>query len=386
MEFKVKFSESISEQQALKWKFFPKAGSRTIEADRWCGKLPNIIIENEASLDIRKRFLAGSNQRFPDGFYILDDVITFDNWGIVTDSEKKFSPNFLPGFGWNDDHVQHLCEKGFFAKTDDHDVYKVTYGIEKSSDLSGLSCLLTFPGALTFGHWILDIVPRVLALPYALRREVDHFLLPSPFAPWMNMFIQALGIERHQITFLDKRTLYKCEKLVVPLVPTQAPFGLPSKLAVKSATELLSGITNSWSLLANSEEYDICVMTHTPLTSSPGRLLSNLEILGSFLKSKGYSFIEVNPMVDGFVRTVNALSGSQICVGQDSSALHNLAFSHNNLIVIETEKRRNLLHAAIQTATDQKICHIDAILEDGCWVLGDNQLDEIARAVTSVFA
>lgn len=329
----------------------------------------NFAAAGELNHIIESTFRRHADIPYKDGAFILHGAQVFDNWGLIRLKETSQSPLFVTGFGWNREHTGHLENKGFLAKSDDAAGYNLNYELKLAERLAGRTCLLSFPGALTYGHWFFDVVGRYFSIPADLRANIDHFLLPSPWQNWMDRFLLVMGIPMRKILHLDKHNLYECDELIVPTVPSQAPGGVVSRGVMDIILQRFSRPFDFWCREFEPVLSDVVLLKHTPMTSDASRLLANLDELETTLRDAGLNTLAIDPVKMPLGATLRAIQGTKTVIGQDSSALHNLVCVPRNLIVIESEPRRNMLHTCIQVAGNRKICTLSASNQEGAWKL-----------------
>ena len=126
------------------------------------------------------------------------------------------------------------------------------------------------------------------------------------------------------------------------------------------------------------------MIKHTNQTSEANRVLKDIDRIVEYLRTSGMRVSIINPLNGTLANTLNQISRAQICIGQDSSALHNLFFVHRDLIVIQTEKRQNSLHTALQISSNKFINTFNALQGDIGWYLDNKTLDQIANTCLSM--
>lgn len=320
-----------------------------------------------------------SSRNFRSGVYHLYNQKVFDNWGLVLSQAEGSLLNGSDGFGWPKGAFEFMARKGLLQLVDD------SGGVLRFPDLvfdrtSRAAALLTFPGALTYGHWIVDIWGRIEILKRSgLFWKIEHFILPAPHRDWMNRFLKLFEIDESRVFLVDKVNGVFCEELFVPTVPTQSPGGIiPPELA-RSIFRPTASFINSWTLCPRDADRAPLFIIHKHLTSSRRRLLANADQVAQAVIEIGGRVID--PLEVEIGELLAEIRRASVVIGQDSSALHNLAFVGRDLIVIETEPRANLLHFCIQDALQNRITYVGARWIDEGWVV---ELDEIKRMLLSI--
>lgn len=347
-------------------------------------RLQNLSILKDALNDkILKRYISYQQAAIgSSGTYHFQNKTVFDNWGLVYCPAAKSFLNVSDGFGWPPNAFDFLKTKGFLKQSEDGGSYRIEYPDLQTSALSGISVLLTFPGALTFGHWIVDIWGRIEILKRSGRfYEVDHFIFPAPISPWMRNFFDLFEIEASRIKTVDKTSGYDCEELLVPTVPSQLKGGILPRDLSSLQFSSRARFMKSWFPRQRSEGVSPLFLTHRHLTSNKSRILANAKDVASLTLKYGGSVLD--PVGAPIGDVIAAIRNASIVIGQDSSALHNNAFVGKDVLIIETEPRNNLLHLSIQDALNARFAYIPSEPREMGWFLDTDRLeavlDRIAR-------
>jgi hypothetical protein len=227
------------------------------------------------------------------GFFRLQNQVVFDNWGIVYSEFEGGIVNGTNGFGWPQDAYKFLRSKGYLKANASSNIEFLDYPGLKTDILKGSSALLTFPGALTYGHWIVDIWGRVEILKRSGEfHRIDHFIFPAPLSGWMKKFIVFFEIDSDRVRCVDKINGYLCEELIVPTVPSQSSGGvLPYDLAV-SQFRPRSSFLSDWFPSSKVKKARPLFLKHRHLTSSKSRSLANADEIAQVVKKHGGRVID----------------------------------------------------------------------------------------------
>lgn len=327
----------------------------------------------------RKYLRYRASDRFRSGIYHLQDQTVFDNWGLVHSKADGSLLNDSDGFGWPKGAFEYMAKKGYLTiEAGGQGSFNFPkLKIERTSDAAAL---LTFPGALTYGHWIVDIWGRVEILKRSgLFWRIEHFILPAPQTEWMRRFLKFLEIDQGRVLLVDKANGLSCRNLFVPTVPTQSVGGLiPPRLA-RSQFAPKAAFFNEWLSGKSERKPAPLFITHRHLTSSRSRVLANADRVAKVVEELGGAVID--PLSVRIGDLLSAIRGASVVIGQDSSALHNLAFVGRDLFVIETEPRSNMLHFCIQDALGQRISYLSANMTEEGWVM---DVEEVRRVLSSL--
>lgn len=309
------------------------------------------------------------------GAFFLDNVIVSDHWGLVRSPMRNGIFNLTPGFGWMPDHLAHLISKGHVSEATKGN-YLIHHDDAPKVTLNGLSALLSFPGALTFGHWIVDIWGRVEILKrLGVFHDFDHFLVPAPISEWMRSFFAFFEIDANLIQPLSREKNYCCENLVIPTVPSQSSGGIIPASIFGNQFRLRSDYISRWLPKGHDEWSGPLFLRHTPLTSDKNRALANALDAEAVILSNGGRVVD--PVNIPIGELLQLIKQSSIVVGQDSSALHNIALVGKDLIVIETVTRRNMLHVSLQDIANKRVAYLTSKNEQGLWKIDQGHLSNI---------
>lgn len=302
-------------------------------------------------------------------------------WGLLVAHKSGLAVNSIYGFGWSAEHFDHLVgEDALTPRPPSGYALNRAFKIER---LAGTTAMLSFPGALIFGHWVIDIAGR-LELLNALTdmNLIDHFLLPK-VAGWMRPFLVAYGVLPDRIIELNSDTIYDLEDAVVPTGLTHQPGGgLPVAFS-RLVFRRLAAVCREWGKLPSSQTSPpnrLVMIEHTPMTSEPSRAIENVGAVGDLVKGLGGKCI--NPIGMPLGELASALHGAQLVIGEDSSALHNIVFAPADLLVLESE-RQNLLHAGVQEACNKRVAFLAAQKAGAAWRLDIDALTAMLRTILS---
>lgn len=291
-----------------------------------------------------------------------------EEWGLAV-APSGLAVTGMHGFGWNFRHFGVLAGSSA-TTTKDQASFSLPVRDRKTVALEGTAAMLSFPGALTYGHWIVDVAGRMEILNALVDMNlIEHFLLPR-VASWMRPFLVAYGIRPDRIVELDAGTIYEVPKLLVPTTLSHQPGGtLPIRLA-RVVFRRLAAINRQWGKTTGRKkraETPLVFLAHTRQTSGAGREIANLDQLLALVKEKKGKVVD--PLQMSLADLAAELSGARLVVAQDSSVLHNIIFAPADILLIETERRHNLLHPSIQEAIGRRLAYFPCGKSDQGWHL-----------------
>ncbi|HLY44617.1 MAG TPA: glycosyltransferase 61 family protein [Stellaceae bacterium] len=343
---------------------------------------PDLVFADidEYNRELAKRYVGFRSQRSAFlGWYELRDVAVADHWGIVYDPESRVTPVLLPGFGWQREHLEYAANKGNITIEENlpanvavGPVIRSHVGPTEIIETEPLY-LLSWPGALTFGHWITDVIGRIeLSRRHAGERPC-RYLSAGPFHPWMQRFFGLYGITQDRLLLLDKSVTYRCSELIVPTIMCHMSGGTLPVEFLKPVFAAHRGAIAPWLPAKNPQ--DVVFLRHTRMTSAADRELTNIAELTALIEGMGG--VVIDPLKTPPGEVVSAIDGARVVVGQDSSALHNVAFAKPvGLLVIESQPRVNLLHASLQEITGGRISYFRAGQSEHGWTVDVARLAE----------
>ena len=271
----------------------------------------------------------------PAGVYRLRDVIVSGQWGLVTDAAETRVYNFLAGFGWSPQHVEHALTDAPLPEMERDDGPPVES-----------ATLLSFPGALTFGHWLVDIVLR-LELDRMSGEAQGRYVVPGPVMPWMLPILEANGVSLEQLLPIGRTQAVRFKELRVPTI-TGHDGVINQRFAPKTFERARK------TLLARVPEAprrQILFPIHTTQSSvnSPRNLVNRDDLIAALERS--FDVQVIDPLSLTVSEQILAFASADLVIGEDSSALHNVVWAdHADLVVVSPPYRNNFFHAGIQQA------------------------------------
>jgi hypothetical protein len=264
---------------------------------------------------------------------IFENVDVIDGWGLaVRDGEVLISGQ--PDFGWSEDHISQVMRK--------IDLSCLTQLPKLDAGSRPYLALLSFPGAYTYGHWFIDILPRIETVLETYPKNEVRFILPGPLPAWARPFLDVYGLSPADIIEIDQGERLHAPKLIIPGLRRISDYLSPTPHGSAFGRIRAYGHAQA---LGQSDLGPYLLVEHEAQTSIGQRAtLDNFEALKQALAPHG--FRPIKPASMTFNEQIAAFSEAKIIIGEDSSALHNIIFSTNaNVFVICG--RKNLLHLSI---------------------------------------
>lgn len=230
--------------------------------------------------------------------------------------------------------------------------------------------IMSCPGHDIYGHWLIDILPRLTSLrhPSIDRLPILLNLVPT----WAGFFLEALDIDPGRV----RRHPGRFFSLEQALLPTMCKTG--SALAPRLLRE-------AWDLV-------LAHYQRNPLPGPPSpkiflsrsrwglrmRDFADRDTIDQHMIRRGYRV--VHPQDLAVREQIALMQGARIVVGEDGSALHNVAFCRPGaaLGVLSTPERDNLYHFSICQIRGHKVgyCPVaDGLSDDAAATVLDDFLD-----------
>jgi len=171
--------------------------------------------------------------------------------------------------------------------------------------------LLSQGGEAVWGHWLLDIWPRLVM---ALRAPVRaRFILDADVAPWVEEMLRSANIGPDRILWQAKGE----ETLLV------RDLYLPSFLRWRSAVSSWANL--AWGLFPAASGVFPARLYISRTGTGAGSSLTNHAAVEALAERRGYTVVHPETLALG--RQVALFAGATHVVGEAGSALHNTVFS-----------------------------------------------------------
>ncbi|HQT67682.1 MAG TPA: glycosyltransferase 61 family protein [Acetobacteraceae bacterium] len=219
---------------------------------------------------------------------------------------------------------QELYQEGRSDKADlrlnacfnDHKI-----GARHYIDITDDCVLIATNGHATFGHWLIDFLPKIYLLARCgIALDRVKFLLPSDVGAWARDLLYIVGIEPNQIIDYDQNTTTpRCRNLIVPTLLRMS--GRASPL-LSDASRLLNSLVTS---RLNYSVGEIPKRIYLARGQEHAwRKIENYEILEQTLVKE--KFVLVRPETLSIANQIAMMRSADMIVGQHGSALHSTIF------------------------------------------------------------
>lgn len=234
--------------------------------------------------------------------------------------------------------------------------------------------IMSAPGQEIYGHWLLDILPRLHVLSLS-----DHFDKPIYFnhvPEWSWIFLNSFGIDRRRIRPHPSR-FFKPRRAIVP---TSSKSGY--RLGVEAMKKAWARVERPGRVELPSDCIGEKVFLSRRGWAGARSSFDNISDLEDLAESRGYKI--VRPEKLSVVQQIRVMQNARFVMGEDGSALHNVIFSEPGLRlgVLSLPERANLWHLSI--------CHVMGHRAAYCYgqsdqsIIGLQKLDDFIDVLESV--
>lgn len=297
------------------------------------------------------------------GYYELKDIVILGAPGLILDPCRKVIW-FGKALGWSLERLKSCLISQFGIESignsevfiDEKKLLPIKFG--NSIDAGEL---ISAPGYAVYGHWLLDVIPRLYCVRHCENITGIPLLAPKPL-PWANDFIQAMGYRLE-----DFHQLIAGQSLFVRTLKVHAlarsGFVLDRDLSTNAWSMLIKGLMEKSTETKLSYAYNCRIFVSRSLWLKK-RWLRNSEMIHAFLTANGYSI--VCPEKYSLTEQMRIFSAAETVIGEDGSGLHNIIYSSqpNGRLGVINMGRTNLWHAGISLAKGWSLAYADATPAD----------------------
>jgi hypothetical protein len=286
----------------------------------------------------------------PQGFLELRDALVVGHWSLVLDRHSGLCLTG-PAFNWWDQQVRAYLEGTLPADwglrfSEDGREFSFELPADTPEETQPL-LLLGSPGVESYGHWLLDHVPR-LALAELLPLPADAPMLLPQMHPFIPPLLEAFDVAPGRVAVRPFAPLRRVRRAWM-VSGTRNGFRVSGPVCRIAWRRLRAAMLPAAPEPDEPPAAERVFVSRQGWASSWGeaRAIGNAERLEALCAARGYSV--VHPQRHGIPAQARAFAAARVVVGEDGSGLHNVLFSGAGaaLGVISTPERLNLWHAAI---------------------------------------
>ena len=251
-------------------------------------------------------------------------------------------PNFLPEF---------RLYLGPYYDYDADDHPRVDLARQREVRLRGPTLVLSQPGCRTFGHWLVQVLPR-LRLAQRLGLPTERVLLPGPLTPAVGPIMRAYGLDDDRIAWI--RCGEEVARLDDGILCAHLQFeDAYSPLAAEVLTDLRQHLVprppaRPWRRLFLSRRR----------WRLHNRRLRNHAAVRQALAAAGFE--EILPEELPLDAQAQLLAEASHVVAEDGSACHLMLYAAPSarLLVLQPANRRNEIHNCLAQALGQRVGYV----------------------------
>lgn len=209
--------------------------------------------------------------------------------------------------------------------------------------VQGDAIILSAPGQEIYGHWLLDVIPKLNVLMQAGHDAAPIYFNSLP--DWSAYFLGGFGIDRARIRPHPSR-YFRVRRAIIPTA---------SKSGFRLGAESLK---QAWGRIARPARVSLpsefigekIFLSRRNWAGSARPSYVNIDEIEAMAGARGYKI--VRPEALSIPQQIRLMQSARIIVGEDGSALHNVIFSEPGarLGVLSLPERTNLWHLSI--------CHV----------------------------
>ncbi|WP_158272057.1 glycosyltransferase family 61 protein [Marinicauda salina] len=323
------------------------------------GPRPDLFLEINDETRKAREALHGKVEAargFPIGRLRLENVYVAGHEGAILDPVNEACWTGMTA-GWPEEAALKRLKEFDFARQAgvSHfvlDDFRTLADKGLSLDRVERAAVLTGPGGRIYGHWLIDVLPRL-----------DHYLedtlepgtlyLTNPLKPFMREILTAVGADWLALRDYHPSRIHAVDELIIET--------LPRHFHVVQASRLHAGLERL--------EHGLPAVADTGIEPArkiyvsrarwQRRTLVNGVEIEAYLAGRGWRVVHPETLTVAEQRAL--FSCAEIVLGEDGSGLHNTLFSPPGarLLVINLG-RSNLFHASLSDIKEQHIAYIDA--------------------------
>ncbi len=309
---------------------------------------------NKETIHVRKEFIATakSSQGSPIGSYTLRNCCVIGQPGIIIDPDHR---TCWLGYslGWNLPMLATSVQYNSIGEIVGNKTLRINRKILDNAKRNSLdkAHLLSLPGYAVYGHWLVDIIPRLLRIQHNMLAEGLTLCAP-PTAAWGHEFASMFDIPLDNMHALkqgegihvDELSLYSCIKSN-RIIDTDS-----AKSAWCALQESLTAASHK-----NTVPSQKIYVSRSKL-DKPRRFQNGADI-DAFFSQLGWQL--VHPEKLSLQEQARVFSDAAIIAGEDGSALHNSIYSRPGTKILCLDfHRANLLHASIANVMKHKLAYV----------------------------
>jgi capsular polysaccharide biosynthesis protein len=344
---------------------------RLVELTPLVPACPGLIEFSEQSLAVRRLYaeVMQSSALIASGKFEFADFCFFGVSALPVDIDSSV---FLIGepFGFSIEYARwyitaskrHDSLESLTWSTDQQEAL-LTLRSKHFVQLDEACIILSHPGQYIYGHWILDMTPRLLLLQQrGFDPEIPIMLNELP--PWAGFFFAAFGLDIARVRSLPCG-ITRIGSAVMPST-SKSGFRLGAPLLADSWRHLKGFVEDAGLSSPDLKGLPRPAKIYVSRQNWPDkrRAIRNISEVERLAVELGYQVI--HPEIYSVAQQAAVFRHARAIVGEDGSALHNIIFADAGCVlgVIGVPERVNLWHLGICEALGHRAAYTQAYFDD----------------------
>lgn len=196
--------------------------------------------------------------------------------------------------------------------------------------VSGKVINIMMPGMYIYGHWLIDLLPKLYLLQQKLNFRKYKIVLPHDIPGYALDFLKMINLDESHLMYFDPdKEILECDSVI-----------LPTKCRIIDGSWLAPYVGKMYDEIASNIKVDRADLPKRLYLSrrrlkKQFRKLVNREEVSDLIVSRG--FTEIFPEDYSLAEQLQLYKHAEIMVGEFGSALHNSLFADNDLKVISLQ-------------------------------------------------
>lgn len=346
--------EAIS-QQAVRTS--GKIDSIRCQPEKQYGETNAVIKFDEFNQSISKQYgeIRNSTPLLKPSIFNLNNFVAVGPNGLLLDLENHIC---IVGesFGWHPEYAKWWSGNEMNATwSSDLSEFSVDWDFNSNRTDLEKCVFISQPGQDIYGHWILDIIPRLFLLKQA-GFESERIVI-GQIPQWAHYFLAMVGIEQRRLSILTEPNTTILRRVYVPSF-LKVGFTLDRDFCANSWMSFVEQMQNSIKQDRTQGPHKIFVSRSQ---WNANRIIKNSLEVEQAAIARGY--LVVYPEKLSIEEQYKTFRNASIIFGQDGSGLHNIIFCAKERLklgVIGTKDRVNMWHLSICDALNHKIAYMTA--------------------------
>jgi capsular polysaccharide biosynthesis protein len=213
--------------------------------------------------------------------------------------------------------------------------------------------LLTGPGHLVYGHWLVDFLPKLYLLSLAgYRFSRLRFLIPADTPAFALAWLDLLGIGPGQLLRYDRlANVVVCRELIVP---TALRFGSRASPLFRQAAAFLTRHVENRLFRRRSRNRRLFVSRSSNAVTLNNRTLLQREAFEAQARARGFEI--VRPEILSIPDQVRLFASADMLCGEYGSGLHGSMFCRPGATIMAA-RDDGIALGFLQSGIDQTLGH-----------------------------